>query len=444
MILDKARRRAGLLDWAAHHLPMVGLGLLCALGVAVVGAGSAGDDADGNWHRERTLYPAPPAAPLAEFPAPLDWRTVRVRRGESLALLFTRLGLPQATLQAVQRTRHGRDLGTIKAGDRLDFAISGDRLQALHHRRSATDILAVRRRAPDALDFVSEQLALERIPRLSVGTIESSLFQAGADAGLDPNLIMDMAAIFGWDIDFALDIRAGDRFTVLYESVWLDGERIGSGDILAAEFVNRRRTFRAFRHLDGGGREHYYDPDGNSMRKAFLRAPLDFRRISSHFNLRRRHPVLNRIRAHKGTDYAAPSGTPVRATGDGRVIFAGRKGGFGNLIKIKHGEKYETRYAHLRRFARGIRRGAKVRQGQTIGYVGQTGLATGPHLHYEFYQDGAVRNPVRVKFPNSKPLAGGEKRRFLAAMAGLGAQLDRGRQPEFTGRPAVVASGTED
>ena len=215
---------------------------------------------------------------------------------------------------------------------------------------------------------------------------------------------MEVANIFGWDIDFALDIRKGDNFTLLYEELYLDGEKIEDGNILAAEFINHGKTYQAVQFTDGAGHTDYYSLDGKSMRKQFLRTPVEFSRISSRFNLKRKHPVLNRIRAHKGVDYAAPRGTPIKTTASGRIIHRGKKGGYGNAIIIQHGSKYSTLYAHMSKYRGGLKKGSRVRQGQVIGYIGSSGLATGPHLHYELRVNGVHRDPLRVKLPGAKPL----------------------------------------
>ncbi len=225
-------------------------------------------------------------------------------------------------------------------------------------------------------------------------------------------------------MDFALDIRKGDSFSVVYEEEYLDGNKYQDGNILAARFTNQGRTFTALRYTDSKGNTGYFTPEGRSMRKAFLRTPVEFARISSHFNLKRRHPVLHRIRAHKGTDYAAPRGTPIRSAGDGKIIHAGRKGGYGNVVIIKHGNRYTTLYAHMKGFSRGIKRGRYVKQGQTIGYVGSSGLATGPHLHYEFRVNGAPKDPVRVKLPQAEPIKRSERARFEEFAKTLMAQLE--------------------
>jgi murein DD-endopeptidase MepM/ murein hydrolase activator NlpD len=217
-------------------------------------------------------------------------------------------------------------------------------------------------------------------------------------------VIMDLVSIFGWDIDFSLDIRRGDRFGIVYEELYKDDVKIRNGRILSAEFINNGKTYRAVYYTDPSGNSDYYAPDGRSMRKAFLRSPVKFSRISSRFSNKRWHPVLSKWRSHKGVDYAAARGTPVRASGDGKITFAGRKGGYGRLVVIRHGGRYTTAYGHLHRYAKGARSGKKVKQGQIIGYVGSSGLATGPHLHYEFRVNGVHRNPLTVKLPEAQPV----------------------------------------
>lgn len=232
------------------------------------------------------------------------------------------------------------------------------------------------------------------------GVVTSSLNEAGRKAGLSEQIIDQLTQIFAWDIDFATNLHEGDRFTIVYER----GGYNGADDIVAAEFVNRGRSYRAVRYIDKEGFANYYTPEGDALQKAFLSTPVDFARISSHFDMHRRHPVLNRIRAHKGVDYAARTGTPVKSTGAGEIEFIGRKGGYGQVIIVKHGDRYETVYAHLSRFKPGLQEGTPVKQGEVIGYVGQTGLATGPHLHYEFRIDGMHQNPLTAQVSNSIPV----------------------------------------
>ncbi len=235
------------------------------------------------------------------------------------------------------------------------------------------------------------------------GTVNTSLSLAGQKAGLSNELIYQLTNIFAWDIDFANNLNQGDQFTVVYEETRI-GNNSSRSQIIAAEFVNQGRILTAIRYKDKEGHVNYYSPEGKPMRKAFLSTPVDFVRISSGFDIHRRHPILNRIRAHKGVDYAARTGTPVKSAGDGEVIFLGRKGGYGQVMIVKHGERYETLYAHLSDFKKGLETGDLVKQGEVIGYVGQTGLATGPHLHYEFRVDGVHRNPETLNLAQSLPL----------------------------------------
>lgn len=333
--------------------------------------------------------------------------SVKIKSGDTLAAIFKRLGLSAATVHAVvNSSSEAATLADIRPGQSLRVRLDKDgKPVEIEHQFDRISGLRLRRDAAGA--YVAEPYQQEVDVRVAYahGTIEESLFLAGQRAGLSNALIMEMADIFGWDVDFVLDIRSGDEFTVVYEEFYLDGEKLRDGAIIAAEFVNRGRRVRAIRHLDTDGIAAYYTPDGLSMRKAFLRSPVKFARISSHFNLRRKHPILHKIRAHKGVDYAAASGTPIMASGDGKVVHAGRKGGYGTTVIIQHGQKYTTLYAHLRRLGKGIRRGSRVRQGQVIGYVGKSGLATGPHLHYEFRVNGVHKNPLTVKLPQAKPIA---------------------------------------
>ncbi|MGB0721878.1 MAG: peptidoglycan DD-metalloendopeptidase family protein [Gammaproteobacteria bacterium] len=334
----------------------------------------------------------------------LELIDVTVKKGDSLARIFNRAGLGDEVLARILQVEAKHKLRRIHPGDELSLMLTADGvLDTLRYRLDPLTELVIKR---DGETYTSstETTPTEKRVAHSRGEIRSSLFGAAAKAGLTDTQIMNLAEIFAWDVDFALDLRKGDRFTVVYEEILKDGERIATGDILAAEFVNDGHVHQAVRYQDANGRTGYYAPDGRPMRKAFLRNPVKFSRISSHFSLKRWHPKLHRFRAHKGTDYAARTGTPIRAAGDGKVIFAGQKGGYGRVVIISHGSRYTTLYAHLSRFAKGIRKGKRVNQGQMIGRVGQSGLATGPHLHYEFRVDGAHRDPLRVKLPGSPRL----------------------------------------
>lgn len=372
-------------------------------------------------HTELLATTQTPIAPT--FAEPI-WETETVKSGDSLSLIFQRAGLSDRTLyEFMSSNDEAKQLKRIHPGHQIDFQIEDKQLLALRYKNSPLSSLNFKK---TDTGFTSNQE--QRQPDIHTAyreaTIHDSLFMAGKKAQLDANLIMELANIFGWDVDFALDIRQGDSFKVLYEEHFLEGEKLGNGPIMAAEFTNQGKTYKAVRYQDKKGNAHYYTPEGHTMRKEFLRTPVDFGRISSHFNLRRKHPVLNRIRAHKGTDYAAPRGTPIRAAGDGKVVHAGKKGGYGNTVIIQHGQTYKTLYAHMSKFRRGVRNGSRVKQGQVIGYVGSTGLATGPHLHYEFYVNGAVRNPVTVKLPKANSIAKSERARFMQQTRQVLANMD--------------------
>src|SRR5690606_8999658 len=273
--------------------------------------------------------------------------------------------------------------------------------------------------------FKKDKLKPDVTTAYAYGQIESSLFLAAKRAGLSHNLTMDLANVFGYDIDFAMDIRKGDSFEVVYEEKTIDGERVGTGNILAARFTNRGKNYTAVRYTNKQGNTSYYTADGNSLRKAFIRTPVDFARISSRFSAGRKHPILNKIRAHKGVDYAAPRGTPIKAAGDGRIELAGRRGGYGNTVIIQHGNRYKTLYGHMQGFAKGIKTGSPVKQGQIIGYIGTTGLSTGPHLHYEFQVNGVHVDPLSQKVPMADPIAKNERQRFLQQSQPLIARMDQ-------------------
>jgi len=354
----------------------------------------------------------------------IDWRVETVRSGDSLARIFSRLGISARQLDRLMRTggEPVAQLKRIMPGQTLKFDLRDGELNQLVYEIDRLNTLHVQREG-DGFGARTETRELETRVTNASGVINSSLFLAGMDAGLSDNLIMELAGIFGWDIDFALDIREGDRFTLLYEEKYLDGEKLRDGNILAAEFTNRGKTYRALRYTDASGRSDYYTPDGKSMRKAFIRTPVDFTRISSRFG-KRYHPTLKKRKNHHGVDYAAPRGTPIKAAGDGKLLFVGRKGGYGKTVIIQHGGKYSTLYAHMSRIKPGMRRGKHVRQGQVIGYVGSTGRSTGPHLHYEFRVNGVHRNPLTVKLPDAAPIQARYRADFLAKTRVLVSQLD--------------------
>jgi len=352
------------------------------------------------------------------------WLDEKVRKGDSLAQLFKRNKLSPKTLHKIVRLgKKTKALKYIQPGQTFKFRIDeNQQLVEMVYQQNRFQSLHVKRQNDSFTATTISRVAQKRKQYIS-GNINSSLFVDAKNAGMNAPLIMDLVSIFGWDIDFALDLRKGDTFSLIYEEHFLDGLKVKDGAILAAEFTNQGRTYRAVRYTDPNGVSNYYAPNGLSMRKAFLRTPVDFRRISSRFG-KRKHPVLNRMRLHKGVDYTAPRGTPVKASGDGKIIFRGRKGGYGKAIIIRHGGRYSTLYAHLNNYRRGIYNGKYVKQGQIIGYVGSTGRATGPHLHYEFRINGVHRNPLTVKLPNAAPINKNYKKQFKQYASNLLAQLD--------------------
>jgi len=366
--------------------------------------------------------PGPVAAQLA-----LSTIDVIVTRNDTLDGIFRRLKLNLADLASLRSLPGLRArLDSLRPGESLHFAHKDGALFGLERRLSESQTLKVSRE-PSGLKADVLQNPLEIRSRTVRGRIDRSLFEAVGAAGANDQTAVALADIFGWDIDFVLDVRPGDAFVVTYDQIWRDGAYVKDGAIQAAVFVNQGREFKAVRYTDPEGGSHYYTPDGRSLHKALLRAPVDFTRVSSRFNSARRHPILNRIRAHQGVDYAAPMGTPVRAAGDGRVRFAGHKGGYGNLVEIEHSTSVVTVYGHLSRFAKETRLGAHVTQGTVIAYVGMTGLATGPHLHYEYRVNGVFKNPQTVVLPGAPPLDARWRADFLARSAPLLASLDAPR-----------------
>lgn len=349
--------------------------------------------------------------------------TVEVEKGDTLSSIFNDLDIRSEFTRILNLGKTAKPFKKIFPGQKLHFTLVENKIEKLELEKSITKSLFLYSDG-DSFTLEEAERELDRVSQIATGTINQSLFLAGMDAGMSDALIMDLAAIFGWDIDFALDMRVGDNFTVMYEELYLDGDKVAEGNIIAAEFVNNGKTYRAYRYTDSNNKTEYYSPDGKSMRKPFMRTPVDLARISSHFNLRRKHPVLNKIRAHKGVDYAASRGTPIKATGDGKVVHRGKKGGYGNTIILRHGNTYTTLYAHMSKYSKNTGVGSRIKQGQIIGYIGSTGLATGPHLHYEFRVNGVHRNPLKVKLPSANPLPDSEMDNFQASIQSLIVQLD--------------------
>lgn len=353
------------------------------------------------------------AEAVAEASEPeLQWQEYRIKSGDTLSSLFRKAGFNDGVMLSVIHGDGEADkLQRLYAGETISFATDdAGKLAAIDLQRNLLETLRVEKTENG---YTAETVVREPEvkPAFASGIIDGSLYVAARAAGMTDRLSMELAGIFGWNIDFVYDVRKGDRFEVVYEELYLDGEKFDTGNILSARFVNRGNEVIALQYTDSNGDTDYYSPDGSSMRKAFLRTPIDAR-VSSSFNLQRRHPVLGVVRPHEGTDYAAPPGTPIKAAGHGRVEFAGWKGGYGRTVILKHGDNITTLYAHMSRLGKGIKKGARVKQGETVGHVGSSGMVTGPHLHYEFRVNGSPRNSRTVKLPDAKPVPESEMARF--------------------------------
>ena len=350
---------------------------------------------------------------------------VVVEKGESLSKIFANLDLPAGELdQIVKLGNDTLQLTRLRPGESITFNLSNEhQIQRISYKLAVDRTLHVVRADDGAFKSEIEQHPLEYRQTLGRGVIHNSFYQAAVDAGVAPDLVMELAEIFGWKINFLTDIQDGDRFSILYETVYKDGEPVTTGDILAASFINDGKLFQAVRHTDSLGNTAYYTPDGKSLKRGFLRYPVEFSRISSKFSNARLHPVLQTVRAHKGVDFAAPTGTPIRASADGKITYQGWKGGYGKVVMLQHDGVYSTVYGHMSRFESSLREGARVKQGQVIGYVGATGYATGPHLHYEFRINGVHKDPLAVALPEALPIPASERGRFLSESAQVIAQM---------------------
>ena len=355
-----------------------------------------------------------------------------IKSGESLSSIFSALNLSSEDLhKIIHANSTGRQFSEVLPGQDLIATVNAKgELEQLTYAKNPFETL-VATRHDDNFDVKLFSKKVDHQISSAKATIHSSLFEDGVNAGLSEKIILKLADIFAWDIDFALNLREGDDFTVVYEKLYVDGKEFDTGDILSVEFINQGKRYTAVRFEDNQGNTGYYTPEGNNLRKAFLQNPMDFARISSHFNLHRKHPVLNTIRAHKGVDYAASIGTPVKTTGDGKIVFHGVKNGYGNVVEIQHGQQYSTLYAHLCRFKSGQKLGGNVKQGDVIGYVGKTGLATGPHLHYEFRIAGQHVNPLSAKLPRSMQMDNALLAKFKAQTQPLMAQLQKAKGDEL-------------
>jgi len=404
---------------------------LVAFGVALGGLETAGTDGDAASkvidlelpERLTVAAPVPEGAAPEPDVLPEQWETVTVRPGQSLDAIFRQQGFSARTLHDIMSVNADtRKLKNIRPGDLFEFQRYDD--GTLRRMRCAVDegsYLIVDYDGQQALASLEARDLITEVTETS-GTITSSLFLAGKQAGLTDNMVMKLANLCGWDIDFVLDIREGDRFYLLYEKIYRDGSFLRDGEIIGATFVNQGEKFQALRYFIDG-QAQYFAPDGRNMRKAFLRAPLNFSYISSNFNPKRFHPILKRVKAHNGIDYKAPKGTPVYAAGDGKVIRSDYNKFNGNYVFIQHANNIVTKYLHFTK--RNVKQGQRVRQGQVIGYVGATGLAQAPHLHYEFVVNGVHRNPRTVALPKADPLGPAQLADFKLVTAPVLSQLGR-------------------
>ena len=335
---------------------------------------------------------------------PLIEKEVLIKRNDSLFTILNKLGVVQEDIIELVNSKKSNLLSKIEVGDKIRIFVNekGQLQKMLYVDDIRTGIKA--EKEGETFLISKYESKIEKVKIFKHVVITDSMYVSGLKENIPDSVLMDLAYINGWDIDFTHDIRLGDSFSIIYEEIIIDGEKVIDGDILISEFNNRDKKFTAVRFDLDSKTSEYFNPEGENVKKAFLRSPVKLSYISSKYNLSRRHPVLHTIRAHRGVDYAANKGSPIRATGDGTITFAQYNGGCGNEIKIKHSEDYVTRYCHLDRFNNRTKVGRKVKQGQTIGYVGSTGLATGPHLHYEFHVNGKHTDPLKVKFPNASPI----------------------------------------
>lgn len=375
---------------------------------------------------QQTILPANATPEVKTTPQPnyLDviatkpWQTINIQSGDTLSSLLKNLSISSVQL---------KDLTTFVKNNMQTVAIhiqpgqvmkvmldDNNTLKAFRLVVAKNKTLCIDQIGPRNYKIYQEEKPIIKKLNFASNKITGSFFTAAQVAGLNDSIIMQMADIFGCDIDFVMDIRPNDRFRILYEEQFVENEHIGTGNILVAEFINQGRSYQAIRFTDPQGRSGYYSPEGYSMNKTFLRSPVKFSRISSRFSAGRHHPILHRMRAHKGVDYVAPAGTPIKAAADGKIVLIGKKGGYGNSIEIQHGSKYSTFYAHLSYFSPKLTKNSLVKQGQVIGYVGRTGLATGDHLHYEFRVEGIHRDPLTVQFPKTMPLHNHHRTKFLS------------------------------
>ena len=353
---------------------------------------------------------------LSESLTPIKSKQIHtVKKGDSLSVIFEDKQVPLNTAYKIFDFDKNNLLSSIIPGDIMEFNYMGNDLLSIEIIKD--DVNSILIKTEDEISIVNIKKEAQTITSFGFGEIKDSFYKSAKDVGIPDSIIMDFAYIFGWDIDFIFDVRKGDKFSVIYETEFSEGEKISSGDIVFAEFTNREKKSIAQRFFDDVQGKQYFNQNGENVKKAFLRAPLDFAYISSHFNPNRMHPILHKIKAHNGVDYAAKRNTPVKASGDGVISFIGRQSGYGRTVEIKHGGNIKTLYAHLERFNTKLKVGSKVKQGEIIAFVGDSGQATGPHLHFEFWQGEIRSDPVKVKLPSAKPVNNAQRNEFEDLLA---------------------------
>jgi len=412
------------LQWFAVGLgiPLIAVTLMNALDQTVPEEPAAGTPVmSASPDEPPVVPPVDQAALMAEVAALLpdtvpefEKLVLNIASGDTMEKLFRKNNLSLGHLMSIVQLDEAKArFRRIKPGDVFEVTHDDGQVISLYSQLDLTSALQIdKQEAGFAAKIVERPIEIRK--RMAYGVIDNSLFESATAAGLSDKVIMNIAGIFAWDVDFVFDIRQGDNYYVQFEEIWQDGEYVSDGEIIAAEFNNDGRTIQAIRFIDDHERSEYFTPSGDSVRKAFIRAPVDFTRISSNFNPNRKHPILNKIRAHRGVDYAAPRGTPIKASGDGKVIFRGTKSGYGKTVILQHGGNITTLYAHMSSYVLKVGVGSRVRQGQTIGFVGKTGLATANHLHYEYRLNGVHRNPRTVDLPDAEPIDEQYREKFMA------------------------------
>lgn len=361
-----------------------------------------------------------------ETPLPKEngtWKLITTQEGDSLSNLFKKFDISHQTLHKIlDQNPNAKILANLKPGQKIKFLIQNQSLEKLIFPLNSTQSLVISREGNKYRHQINSRKMTSH-QHYVTATVQGSLYGTAKRMNISYKLIQQMSDIFNWDLNFSKDVRAGDQFTIVYQAYFIENQQVGTGEIIAVAYTNRGKTYRAIRHQHQDGQIGYYTPEGSNLKKAFIRYPVKYSHISSTFSLSRYHPILKRKRPHKGVDLAAPIGTPVRAVGDGRIASIGRDNGYGNTIKITHNQTYSTLYAHMLKFQKGLSQGDRVKKGQVIGYVGQTGLATGPHCHYEFHINQHPKNPTTVDLPRASSIPDHELAVFSNQASTMFAQM---------------------